>query len=238
MSEKVRIESNLILDFISDLGIHAWSQFWVQAGKDPQKKLNAKEEKEFRWIIAIVSKSVAKGFILAKHQPELATALVEQMNREEPGSADELLGDMLSQYKLSLANNLATDRWKSPKAPDQGVLKSDLSRGRNEMSKELRVESKLILDFVRELGAYTSVDIYKIDPRKKVGAREAKQLQTMADIVSLAIMRGFILTNYQPELTAALVEQMNQEKASFADEQLKEMLFVYHGFLYQKAFVR
>ncbi len=235
MSEKVRIESNLILAFVSDLGIHAWSQFSVQAGKNPPtKKLNVKEEQEFRWTIAIVSKSIAKGFILAKHQPELAAALVEQMNREKPGSADELLGDMLSQYKLSLAKNLA-DRWESPKASDQGVLKSDLTRGRNEMSEQVRIESNSILDFVRELGEYASAGIYKLDPRKKLGAREVKQLQSMADIVSLAITRGIILTNYQPELAAALVEQMNQERAGFADEQLKEMLFVYKAFLYQKA---
>ncbi len=235
MSEKVRIESNLILAFVSDLGIHAWSQFSVQAGKNPPtKKLNAKEEQEFRWTIAIVSKSIAKGFILAKHQPDLAAALVEQMNREKPGSADELLGDMLSQYKQSLAKNLA-DRWESPKASNQGVLKSDLTRGRNEMSEQVRIESNSILDFVRELGEYASAGIYKLDPRKKLGARDVKQLQSMADIVSLAITRGIILTNYQPELAAALVEQMNRERAGFADEQLKEMFFVYHSFLYQKA---
>jgi hypothetical protein len=237
MSEKVRIEPKLILAFVSDLGSHAWSQFWAQAGKDLTKKLGEKDKKELRMIANIVSKSIAKGFILAKHQPELAAALVEQMNREEPGSANELLGDMLSQYKLSLAKNLA-GRWESSKEPNQVVLKSDLTRGRNEISEKVRIEYKLILDFVRELGAYASVGIYKLEPRKKVGAREAKQLQTMADIVSLAIIRGFILTNYQPELVDALVEQMNQERAGYADELLKEMLFFYQAFLYQKAMVK
>ena len=76
-----------------------------------------------------------------------------------------------------------------------------------------------------------------VDPIKipEVVARKAREIQVIGDLVSLAIMKGFILTNYQPELAAALVEQMNQERAGFADELLEEMLFVYHGFLYQKA---
>lgn len=239
VSERVTIEPKLILAFVGDLGIHVESQFWVQAGKDPNKKPNAREEKEFGWIRAIVPKSIAKGFILAKHQPELAAALVEQMNREKPGSADEILGDVLAQYKLSLAKNLA-DRWESSKAPNQGVLKSDLTRGRNEMSEKVTIEPALILEFVRDLGAYAAVDILgipKLDPINipKVVGRKARDIQVIGDIVSLAITRGLILTNYQRELAAALVEQINQERAGFADEQLREMLFVYHSFLYQKA---
>ena len=235
MSEKVRIESKLIDGFVNDLGVWAWSQFQAEAGKkDLTKKLDSEEEKEFQWTRAIVSLSIAKGFILANHQPELAAALVEQMNKEEPGCADELLGDMLSQYKLSLAKNLA-DRCESPKALNQAVLESDLTKGRNGMSEKQRIEPKYILDFVIDLGRLASVDIYKLDPGKKVGESEAKQLQTTADIIGIAIAKGLILANHQPELAAALVQKVNQDTPGFADEQLKEMLSRYQSLVYEKA---
>ena len=102
MSEKVTIEPQYILDFVGDLGVHAYAEYSVQAGKDPKKKLGKKEERELRATAAIVSTAITKGLILAKHQPELINALVEQMNRGRPGYADELLSDMLSQYKAFL----------------------------------------------------------------------------------------------------------------------------------------
>lgn len=107
MSEKTTIEPQDILDFVGDLGVHAYSELWVQAGKDPHKKLGGKDKKELQIIADIVSKSIAKGLILANHQPELAGALVGQMNEERPGYADKLLDDMLFQYMASLSHNLA-----------------------------------------------------------------------------------------------------------------------------------
>ena len=45
MSEKVTIEPRYILEFVGDLGIHAYAEYSAQAGKDPTKKLGKKEEK-------------------------------------------------------------------------------------------------------------------------------------------------------------------------------------------------
>lgn len=102
MSEEVTIEPQYIGDFVGHLGQNAYVEDRVKAGKDPAKKLGKKEMEELRVISAIVSTAISKGLILAKHQPELADALVEWMNRNRPGYADELLSDMLFQYKAFL----------------------------------------------------------------------------------------------------------------------------------------
>ena len=45
MSEKVTIEPRYILEFVGDLGIHAYAEYSAQAGKDPTKKLGKKRKK-------------------------------------------------------------------------------------------------------------------------------------------------------------------------------------------------
>jgi hypothetical protein len=117
MSEKVTIEPQYILEFVGDLGIDAYVEYSLQAGKDPTKKLGKKEEKELRVTAAVVSTAIAKGLILAQHQPELTTALVEQMNRGRPGYADKLLKDMLWQYQQFLYTKLREKGWTPPGAP-------------------------------------------------------------------------------------------------------------------------
>ena len=102
MSEKETIEPQYILDFVGELGGWAYDEYSVQAGKEPTKKLGGKDKKELRMIANIASNSMAKGLILAKHQPELAGALVGQMNEERPAYADKLLKDMLFYYKTFL----------------------------------------------------------------------------------------------------------------------------------------
>ena len=72
-----------------------------------------------------------------------------------------------------------------------------------------------------------------LDLEKKLGEEEEKQLQAIASMASLAIVKGLILANNQPELAAAAVEQMNQERAGYTDELLKEMLSYYLAFLRQ-----
>lgn len=98
MSEKETIEPKDILEFVGDLGGWAYAEYF-QTDKDPSKKLGRKEQRQLRTTAVIVSTAIAQGLILAKHQPELATALVEQMNEGRPSYADELLKKMLFQYK-------------------------------------------------------------------------------------------------------------------------------------------
>ena len=117
MSEKVTIEPQYILDFVGELGGYAYAEYSVQAGTDPRKKLGRKEEKELRATAAIVSTAIAKGLILAKHQPELADALVEQMNRGRPGYADKLLSDMLFYYKAFVYRVYREKGWRPPGEP-------------------------------------------------------------------------------------------------------------------------
>jgi D-alanyl-D-alanine dipeptidase len=96
------------------------------------------------------------------------------------------------------------------------------------------IDSKLISDFVFELGNYNAVDIYKLDPRKKISKKDAQKLETMANIISQSILRGFILANYQPELANILVKQINQAKPGYTDEILENMLFIYKSFIHLK----
>jgi len=117
MSEKVTIQPQDILDFVGDLGGYAYAEYRVQAGKDPTKKLGGKEKQELRAIAAIVSASIAKGLILAKHQPELVGALVEQMNQERPGYANKLLKDMLFYYQSFLYQKAREKGWRPPGEP-------------------------------------------------------------------------------------------------------------------------
>lgn len=102
MSEKDTIDPQYIGEFVGDLGVAYYAEYSAQAGKDPTKKLGKDEEKELRAVAALVSTAITKGLILARHQPELAGALVEWMNKGRPGYADELLSDMLSQYTTFL----------------------------------------------------------------------------------------------------------------------------------------
>ncbi|MFC1926097.1 hypothetical protein ACFLW2_05320 [Chloroflexota bacterium] len=46
----------------------------------------------------------------------------------------------------------------------------------------------------------------------------------------MAIVKGMILANNQPELAAAVVEQIDGQRAGYADELLKEMLSCYCAF--------
>jgi hypothetical protein len=108
---------------------------------------------------------------------------------------------------------------------------SEVKGGHRTTSEKIRIESDQILDFVSELGAYAAADFYKLDPKRKLRAIETKQLRTMADLVTLSITQGIILANYQPELASVLVKQLNQKKAGFADEQLKQILFMYEAFI-------
>ena len=101
------------------------------------------------------------------------------------------------------------------------------------MLEEVTIEPKLILDFIEGFGEYTSTEICHLDPEKPLIEEEAKQLQAISNMASLAIVKGLILANNQPELAAAVVEQMNQERAGYADELLNEMLLYYHAFLNQ-----
>ncbi len=234
MSEKVRIEPNLILHFVRDLGYHTWIGNRIQAGIPPTQKLNPREQKEFQAIITVVSKSVAKGFILAAYQPELPSNLFEQMNRKWPGYAYKLLEEMLHQYEVSLSNNFA-ERWESSREPNQLVSTSTQTETETVMmSEKIKIQPSLVLDFVLELGINDSVRLFDLDPTKRLGVKESKQVENLANEISQAIIKGMILTHYRQELAIAAVEQMNQEKKGFADEQLKEMLFVYQSFLYQK----
>ena len=102
------------------------------------------------------------------------------------------------------------------------------------MSEKVTIEPQYILDFVGMLGEYTSVKLCNLDPEKKLGEEEDKQLQAIANVTSLAIAKGLILANNQPELAAALVKQMNQERAGYTDELLEEMLSCYLTFLHQR----
>ena len=102
MSEKDTIDPQYIGEFVGDLGLAYCAEYSVRTGKDPTKKLGKDEEKELRAIAALVSTEITKGIILARHQPELADALVEWMNKGRSGYADELLSDMLSQYTTFL----------------------------------------------------------------------------------------------------------------------------------------
>lgn len=109
MSEKVAIEPQYILEFVGDLGLGAYAAYSfhadIEAGKDPMKKLGnikklkGKEREELRMMSTSVSTGIAQGLILAKQQPKLVTAFVEQMNLERPGYADKLLEDILWKYQ-------------------------------------------------------------------------------------------------------------------------------------------
>lgn len=232
MAQRVRIEPSLILPFVRDLGYHTWIGICIQAGIPPPQKMNHREQQECQAITTTVSKSVAKGFILSAYQPELPSNLFEQMNRKWPGYAYKLLEEMLHQYELSLANNFA-ERWESSRAPNQWVSKSRPT-GTVVMSEQRKIQPSLVLDFILELGINNSVGMFDLDPTKRLGAKESKQVENLANEISHAIIKGMILTHYRQELAIAAVEQMNQEKRGFADEQLKEMLVVYQSFLYQK----
>jgi hypothetical protein len=98
------------------------------------------------------------------------------------------------------------------------------------MLEEVTIEPKLILDFIEGFGEYTSKKTCNLDPEKPLGEGEARQLQAIANMTSLAIAKGLILANSQPELAAAVVEQMNQERAGYTDELLNEMLLYYHNY--------
>lgn len=214
-----------------DLAVHFWSLSQALDDKDPNKKLKAKEKDQFQSTISIVSKSIGRGLILAKYQPELAGAFFEQMNYKRQNSAVDLLNDMLDRYNLSLSCNLA-NRAKTYNTTDEIEKRFDSIKGCNEPLVE--IDSKYIMDFVDDLGISLTVEIYKLDPKKKIKEKDLIKLQDMSEIVSSSIGRGLILAKYQPELAASFFKQVNCEKQGFADELLKKMLSLYKLFIYKK----
>lgn len=102
------------------------------------------------------------------------------------------------------------------------------------MQENEKIDSKLISDFVIELGSYNAVEFYELDPRKKISKKDAQKLEIMGNIISQSILRGFILADYQPELANILVKQINQAKPGYTDEILKKMLFIYKSFIHLK----
>lgn len=103
------------------------------------------------------------------------------------------------------------------------------------MTKQL-IDVADLLDYIEALAEGTSAGIYKFDPRKKLCRKEMKAFQAQTSFIQVAIWKGLILANSQPELAASLVEQMNQEgEERLADKLLEEMLFKYKAFLYQRA---
>lgn len=101
------------------------------------------------------------------------------------------------------------------------------------MSEEVTIEPKLILDFIEELGRDTIINMFNLDPEEQLDEEEDKQLQAIANMASLAIVKGLILANNQPGLAAEVVKQMSNESEGYADSLLKEMLSCYHDFTSQ-----
>jgi len=99
MSEKVTIASEYIGDFVEWLGLKTYHEYGGKEKDKPWAKMSQREQAEARQWVSIVGLAISKGFILAKHQPELAGALIQFMDTLHPGLANKLLNDMLAEYK-------------------------------------------------------------------------------------------------------------------------------------------
>ena len=117
MSEKVTIESKYIGDFVEWLGLRTYHELGGKAKDKPWQKMNKREQAEMRGLVNIVGEAISKGFILAKHQPELTDAYIQFMNVLRPGLASKLLDGMLAEYKSFLYMKLSEEGWRPPGAP-------------------------------------------------------------------------------------------------------------------------
>lgn len=117
MPEKVTIESKYIGDFTQWLGLRTYHEYGGKAKDKPWNKMNQREQAEMRGLVNIVGEAISKGFILAKHQPELIDAHIQFMNALRPGLASKLLNDMLAEYKPFLYMKLSEEGWRPPGAP-------------------------------------------------------------------------------------------------------------------------
>jgi len=117
MSEKVAIEPKYITDFIEFLGVATYHKYGGKGSEKPWPKMKREEKEALRGTVNLVAHAITKGLILAKRQPELADAHIQQMNEMRPGYADELLKDVLWQYQQFLYMKLREEGWTPPGAP-------------------------------------------------------------------------------------------------------------------------